>query len=65
LFENRFQEDRGERLTSGQFYERYRRGEHDDPFGVAWATYFEAYLEMTGHARELARVVPPRALAAC
>lgn len=65
LFEDRFEEDHGERLTSGQFYERYTHGEHDTPIGVAWATYFEAYLALTERTRDLARLVPPRVLVTC
>ena len=64
-FEDRYAEMTGERLLSGAFYERYRRGEFDDPLGAAWSTYFESYLELSGVGRDLERVVPPRELAHC
>jgi len=63
VFEERWLDNEGaERLTSEEFYGRYTAGEFDGPFGVAWATFYEAYLHMRGR---IERIVPPAAFAAC
>jgi hypothetical protein len=36
--------EKGDALSSADFYAAYRRGEFDTPFGMAWATYYEALL---------------------
>jgi hypothetical protein len=42
VFEASYAEATGEVLASRDFYERYRAGELDSPFAMAWATFFEA-----------------------
>ena len=46
LFEEHHAETFGTYLSSVEFYERFRAGEYDTPFGMAWATYFEAYARL-------------------
>jgi len=41
-FEDQYLEASGEHLDSTAFYERYTAGEFDHPYGMIWATYFEA-----------------------
>jgi hypothetical protein len=42
-FEEAWATQHGERLESVDFYERYRSGDIDSIFGMAWASYYEAY----------------------
>jgi hypothetical protein len=46
-----FSEFSGMFLSSSDFYDRYRTGEHDTPFGAVWATYCEAYARIRTGAR--------------
>ncbi len=66
MFEQRFFEDQGVQLGSSEFYARYCRGEFDSPVGLAWSTYYEAYIELADRRSggALRHMVPP-ALAAC
>ena len=43
VFEDAWAEREGKRLTSAQFYDRYRQGLGDSMFGMAWASYYEAF----------------------
>jgi hypothetical protein len=41
-FEDAWAEQTGERLTTAEFYDRYRRGEAPDTtFSMSWASYYE------------------------
>lgn len=46
-FEDAWQERRGERLTSAEFYDRYRAGELDSPLAMAWASYYEGFRRLS------------------
>jgi hypothetical protein len=56
-------EHSGGRLSSAEFYSAYCEGQHDSPFFMAWATYYEAYRRLPGDedvaaaSRELAPLV--------
>ena len=43
MFEDAWNEEHDERITSAQFYDRYTRGEIDSMFAMAWASYYEAF----------------------
>jgi hypothetical protein len=45
-FEETWAETNNERISSAEFYERYRLGEVDSLFAAAWATYYEASREL-------------------
>lgn len=45
--EDTYRETFGARLSSADFYERYCDGEFDEPWAMAWSTYYEAYLRMS------------------
>ena len=47
-FENMHRDATGTHLTSTEFYRRYRAAEFDDPFAMAWATYYEAWCTRRG-----------------
>jgi hypothetical protein len=34
-------------LTSAEFYDRHRQGLGDSTFGIAWASYYEAFRRMS------------------
>jgi hypothetical protein len=45
-FEDDYYAASGHRLSSPEFYERYKAGEIDEIWAMAWSTYYERYLEM-------------------
>jgi hypothetical protein len=45
-FETMWEETTSERISSADFYERYRAGEIDSVYAVAWATYYEIRVEL-------------------
>jgi len=57
-FEDAWTEQEGERLTSPQFYDRYRTGEIDSVFAMAWASYYEIYRSFTTRHDRAALVDP-------
>ncbi len=42
-FEDSWAAQMGERITSAEFYDRYRAGAVDSMFAKAWATYYEVF----------------------
>jgi hypothetical protein len=42
-FEDEWATTHGERMTSAQFYDRYRTGELDSMFTMSWASYYEIF----------------------
>jgi hypothetical protein len=62
--EDSYLESSGERLSSSDFYDRYCSGEFDEPWGMAWATYYEAYVRMSrrpedASVEQAAEALPP------
>jgi len=46
-FEDVWAERTGERLSSAEFYDRYRSGDVDSLLAVTWATYYEVFRRRT------------------
>jgi hypothetical protein len=42
-FEDAWHEKSGERLSSAEFYDRYRAGELDSLLALSWASYYEGF----------------------
>lgn len=63
-FEDTWAESAGERVTSAEFYDRYRRGEIDSMYATAWATYYESWRSLTRRESETFVGLPGALLAA-
>jgi len=46
-FEDVWADRTGERLSSAEFYERYRSGDIDSLLAVTWSTYYEIFRRRT------------------
>lgn len=46
-----------EPLTSDEFYERYRAGDFDSQFGMAWTSYVEAYRRLDEASDDVSQIV--------
>lgn len=58
-FEDRYEEEMGERLSSREFYSRYVAGEFDSTLATAWATYWEAYIRVDSARRVVEHALSP------
>jgi hypothetical protein len=45
-FEDSWAEASGERITSTEFYERYKTGEFDSLLAMSWASHYEIYRDL-------------------
>lgn len=61
-FEDEWAAQHGERITSAQFYDRYRKGQVDSMFTMSWASYYEIFRRL-GENEANAEIV--RSLTAC
>jgi hypothetical protein len=55
-FEDAWAKQHGERVTSAEFYDRYRAGEIDSMFATSWASYYEIFRRL-GQAEGTAALV--------